>query len=542
MNLTQWVSNGWVHRLRHPIRTVSNGFGINLSLDDVTGYLKRKLLRFRRGNLISCYRAASKWVEDHSQHDKGIVVSNKNEVPYPEVSGYFIPTLLNWGEQERAIEWARWLVSIQDTDGSWWDHHHTRPYTFDTGQILKGLISLVDVYPEYREPIVRGCDWILKQAKASGQITTPDISQWPRWRGRKVPEAIHLYCMEPIRDAGRKWGRHDYVDAVNRALNFYLSKADLTDFNTLSHFHAYIVEALVDLGEVDRATEAMDQITELQRKFGFVPAYRDVKWVCSTGLLQYAVIWYKLGEKDLADEAFAYACSLQNDSGGFYGSYGARAHYFPRQEISWAVKYFLDALHWKNRRSLDAEAELLHDSSIHRHDGRFQLIAHAFEQASPNRIVDMGCGKGRFLNRLLEDYPNVEAYGMDLSEKMLEYLSTPIIPFHGGLLKIPAPDGFFDFAFCIETLEHAVAFPQAIREMSRVVAPDGMLVIIGKNKEKLGALKISEWEQWLDENEIKQLLRREGFSVALHRGISYEHGSGDDNLFLGWVAKKESKG
>jgi malonyl-CoA O-methyltransferase len=400
-------------------------------------------------------------------------------------------------------------------------------------------LALVDVCPEYEEPIIRGCDWIIKQAKASGQIITPDMSQWPRWGGRAVPEAIHLYCMEPVRDAGRKWGRQDYLDAVDRALNFYLSKDDLTEFNTLSHFHAYIIEALVDLDEIERATESMDHITKLQRKYGFVPAYRDVKWVCSTGLLQYAVIWYKLGIKDLADEAFAYACSLQNDSGGFFGSYGIGAHYLPRKEISWAVKYFLDALYWKIRRSFDAEVDLLHDS-IDRNDGRFQLVAHAFNQASPNRIVDMGCGKGRFLKRLLADCPNVEAYGMDLSEKILKYLPAGINPLHGCLLKIPAPDGFFDFAFCIETLEHAVTFPHAIREMGRVVAPGGMLIITGKNQEKLGALNVSEWEQWLCENEIKQLLRQEGFSVAVHREISHEHGSGDDNLFIGWVAKKDS--
>ena len=204
------------------------------------------------------------------------------------------------------------------------------------------------------------------------------------------------------------------------------------------------------------------------------------------------------------------------------------------------MKYFLDALHWKIRSSFDAEADLLHDS-IDRNDGRFQLIAHAFNQASPNRIVDMGCGKGRFLKRLLEDYPNIAAYGMDLSEKMLECLPASISPLQGSLLKIPSPDGFFDFAFCIEALEHAVDFPQAIREMSRVIAPGGLLIIIGKNKEKKGALKISDWGQWLDEKEITQLLRREGFSVAVHREISHEHGRGDDNLFIGWVAKKESE-
>ena len=34
---------------------------------------------------------------------------------------------------------------------------------------------------------------------------------------------------------------------------------------------------------------------------------------------------------------------IQNRTGGFYGSYGKGAKYIPSAEISWAVKYFLDA-------------------------------------------------------------------------------------------------------------------------------------------------------------------------------------------------------
>ena len=34
-----------------------------------------------------------------------------------------------------------------------------------------------------------------------------------------------------------------------------------------------------------------------------------------------------------------------SSSGGFFGSYGKGANYFTKEEISWAVKFFIDAEH-----------------------------------------------------------------------------------------------------------------------------------------------------------------------------------------------------
>src|SRR6267378_6391187 len=83
--------------------------------------------------------AALSWVEANSVKGAGIKVHAGDAPPYPEVSGYFIPTLLDWGERDRALAYARWLASIQNEDGSWSDAEGKAAYTFDTGQILKGL-------------------------------------------------------------------------------------------------------------------------------------------------------------------------------------------------------------------------------------------------------------------------------------------------------------------------------------------------------------------------------------------------------------------
>lgn len=312
--------------------------------DKLLQQAKRRLLPSRHNPLDlspneRC-KLALKWIKAHTVPSQGIVVTSKNTVAYPEVTGYFIPTLLKCGETERALSYGDWLISIQNKDGSWNAPKTNTPYTFDTGQILKGMAALIPHSTKFVEPTRRGCDWLLQQQRLDGSLSTPDATFW----GNIVPEAIHLYTLEPLRQAAALLEYPHYEETVQKALQFYKSDPSLTEFSTLSHFHAYIIEALVDLGEREMAENAMQKVAELQRKDGAVPAWRNKKWVCSTGLFQYALIWYKLGQHERADSAYNYALTLQNKTGGFFGSYGYNANYFPDEEISWAVKYMLDGL------------------------------------------------------------------------------------------------------------------------------------------------------------------------------------------------------
>src|SRR5437867_2126471 len=42
------------------------------------------------------------WIDRHSLPNAGIAVHSKSRQPYPEVTGYLIPSLLKWDETERA--------------------------------------------------------------------------------------------------------------------------------------------------------------------------------------------------------------------------------------------------------------------------------------------------------------------------------------------------------------------------------------------------------------------------------------------------------
>lgn len=284
------------------------------------------------------YERAMDWFKQNMVPGRGIIVHTKDPVPYPEVTGYFIPTLYNWGEQELARTCTRWLLSIQLPDGAF-PAPDGVPYTFDTGQIMRGLCAALNDMNDIEAPLRSACDWVVAQIDAEGRLTTPSTEMWTGIAN----DLIHTYVLPPLAQAGKLLGVKEYEDAANFVLSYYKKQEALVPFNRLSHFHAYAMEALCELGELELASRGMADVEQCQRHDGSIPAYPDIEWVCSTGMAQYAIVWYTLGKKQQADLAMLYLEKIQNKSGGFYGSYGKGAKYIAGAEISWAVKYFLDA-------------------------------------------------------------------------------------------------------------------------------------------------------------------------------------------------------
>ncbi len=305
------------------------------------------------------YERAIKWIFDNSINNECIICYSDKPEGYPEVTGYFIPSLLRWGYRDLAINYADWLISVQQADGSWLDADQKAPYVFDTAQVLKGLIKIREAYKtnivRIDDSIRKGCDWILSNMQQNGRLITPSTECWGTDKNT-CSELIHLYCISPIRDSGILFGCARYIEAAEKIYKYYkIHYYDkIMNFGLLSHFYAYVMEALLDLGHEDICREAMRKVAILQKKSGAVPAYNNVDWVCSTGLFQFALVWYRLGDIERGNRAFEYACKLQNSSGGWYGSYLSEDNpkeinsYLSKSEISWANKFFLDALYYKN--------------------------------------------------------------------------------------------------------------------------------------------------------------------------------------------------
>lgn len=166
-----------------------------------------------------------------------------------------------------------------------------------------------------------------------------------------------------------------------------------------------------------------------------------------------------------------------------------------------------------------------------------QLIRSHLGDLRGRRVLDVGCGKGRFARVFHEQEPLAEIWGLDISEEMLRFVPPGIRTRAGSMTDLPFEDGYFDAAYATESLEHAVEIERAVSEICRVVKVGGRIVIIDKNAEEWGRLDTPEWEKWFTRKQLERLLGRHCRSVS-SRLISYWEDVEPDGLFLAWLAEK----
>ena len=166
-----------------------------------------------------------------------------------------------------------------------------------------------------------------------------------------------------------------------------------------------------------------------------------------------------------------------------------------------------------------------------------QLIRRHLGDLHGKRVLDVGCGKGRFARIFHEQEPAAEIWGLDISEEMLRFVPEGIHTRAGSMTELPFEDASFDAAYATESLEHAVEIEKAVREICRVVKPGGRIAIIDKNAEQWGKLETPEWEKWFTRKELERLLRCDCREVS-SQFISYWEDVKPDGLFLAWLAVK----
>lgn len=110
------------------------------------------------------------------------------------------------------------------------------------------------------------------------------------------------------------------------------------------------------------------------------------------------------------------------------------------------------------------------------------------------RVLDVGCGPGYFIERLLA--AGISAEGVDLPEEAIGKLNER---FHGHpqflgakavahLGRLPIETARFDMVFLLETIEHLLPETRdgLLGEIYRVLEPGGYLVLTTPNSENLG--------------------------------------------------------
>lgn len=286
------------------------------------------------------------WVHRNRVPGGGVLVHHRSSSVTQEVTGYFIPTLMNAGEEALALELALWEASVQRPNGSLAAPDDV-PYTFDTAQVVRGFLAVLDRLPQVESNLRRACDYVVANIGSDGRVTSPSLEMWKLPDGAVLTDYCNLYVLPPLVEAGRRLGEPKYLEAAERGLAYFRRKPDLTTFkaesSTFTHMFGYMMEALVDLGEASLAEAGLAQAEAIQLPDGSIPAFPGATWTCSTGMAQLAIAWLKLGRLEPARRTLAHLERIQHPTGGFFGSYGRGAIYFTKEEISWGVKFFIDA-------------------------------------------------------------------------------------------------------------------------------------------------------------------------------------------------------
>ncbi|HEX3877254.1 MAG TPA: class I SAM-dependent methyltransferase [Bryobacteraceae bacterium] len=164
-----------------------------------------------------------------------------------------------------------------------------------------------------------------------------------------------------------------------------------------------------------------------------------------------------------------------------------------------------------------------------------KLIREHLGDLRGRRVLDVGCGKGRFARVFHEQEPQAELWGLDISPEMLRFVPAGIQTRAGSMTELPFEDAYFDGAYATESLEHAVEIERAVAEICRVVKPGGRIAVIDKNAEQWGKLETPEWERWFTRRELERMLGKHCSQVS-SRFISYWEDVEPDGLFLAWLA------
>ncbi len=142
-------------------------------------------------------------------------------------------------------------------------------------------------------------------------------------------------------------------------------------------------------------------------------------------------------------------------------------------------------------------------------------------------MLDIGCGGGATLKRLLKRSKNSQVYGIDISEESVakarkvnaDLLDKRVFVTQGSAEELPYKDETFDLVTAVETVYFWPNLPDCLQEVCRVLKPGGKFAIMVEVVDN-----DSKWTDLCDgmtaysPEQLQKLLADAGFvNVEIHR-------------------------
>jgi len=157
----------------------------------------------------------------------------------------------------------------------------------------------------------------------------------------------------------------------------------------------------------------------------------------------------------------------------------------------------------------------------------------ALSHVTGNRIIDIGCGEGITLEKLVTLYPEKQITGIDSEPENIEICKSTGLPVrYGTVFNLPFSDNTIDCALFFEVIEHLDEPEKALVEICRVLKPSGRLILIFPNDRMFMISRLLTGmirEAFYDAGHVKQwtpakiriALKAAGFSAVTHRNMPF---------------------
>ena len=154
------------------------------------------------------------------------------------------------------------------------------------------------------------------------------------------------------------------------------------------------------------------------------------------------------------------------------------------------------------------------------------------ESLTPKEIVELGCGGGVIVGKLLERYPGAKVTAIDYSDvsvsmatehnqAMIEAGRCKVQ--HGDVSALDLPEGQYDLATAFETIYFWPGLDKCFAQVAKVLKPGGTFMIVceadGTDEEGLKYEKIIDGMKCYTVPQIEAALKVAGFSAVK----SYHH-------------------
>lgn len=153
-------------------------------------------------------------------------------------------------------------------------------------------------------------------------------------------------------------------------------------------------------------------------------------------------------------------------------------------------------------------------------------IVNLLNPKANSSLLDVGCGSGILLNKLLSLHNNMKLFGLDITPKMVEvakvkFNNNPEVKITlGSAIKMPYKDNSFDYVTCASSFHHHPDPAISIKEMVRVLKPGGKLLILDGCVDGTLRKFLSQLENFYhNEGKTFRLTKKEMYDLYKHAGL-----------------------